>query len=629
MIFDPARLSYRQAARVLLPGARPDHPQPPGQRRRHELPLGDLLHQRRAEASRRGHDRRRERLGPVAGPGRHRAGAGRARSGRPSPSTRTICSGSRNGYTCHFVRPRWKLPVREAASCRSAPQPWRQSDGRARAAERRPGQGHRGARGAAPGARQRDRRCRARAAARPAAGQPSQRAAAAAPGVGAVPRRGRLDRAQPDHRSRGPARHHGFGAAVVQRPGGGARRQGPAVRRRQPACRLRRRNGARRRRRACRARRPRPARRSPAAGRADRAHPWPGRLPGAGRHPHRPCPARRRRRRRRHDPRLHRQHRRPARADGAAGKPAHQPGDMAPCARRVRLRGAAAAAGQGAGRAAAHLARAARQAARLSRRHPRHRRRRDAAGRARRRAGAAGRCVRGDPAHAQPSLRDPARRGGAGQEPPDPGAAAAPRGLFAAVLAAARPGAAQRHPAALRTAARRARLAAADRRWRQRRGRAPPSRRRAGAVPRRARRAAGRAARPARGHGLLGQPAHRRGPQGAAPAARSRIRCVRALRAGPVQRGGLAGRGDAARRPAVGRRCLARLAGAADGNDAAADAAGDGRAAGAARTPACLGREHVDPMRSQHWPHSAPSSARRSPAPCCSACPRPRRPCAR
>ena len=131
---------------------------------------------------------------------------------------------------------------------------------------------------------------------------------------------------------------------------------------------------------------------------------------------------------------------------------------------------------------------------------------------------------------------DPARRGGAGQEPADPGAAAASRGLFAAVLAAARPGPAERHAAAVRTAARRARLAAADRRRRQRRGGAPPSRRRAGAVSRRARRAAGRAARPARGHGLLGQPAPRRRAQGAAPAARPRPRRVRALRAGPVRR---------------------------------------------------------------------------------------------
>ena len=63
---------------------------------------------------RRGHDRRRRRLGPVAGQGGHRGRAGRARSGRPSPSTRTTSMRYPAGYTCHFVRPNWKLPRREA-----------------------------------------------------------------------------------------------------------------------------------------------------------------------------------------------------------------------------------------------------------------------------------------------------------------------------------------------------------------------------------------------------------------------------------------------------------------------------------------------------------------------------------
>ena len=38
-------------ARVLLPDPRPDDDEPPGQRRRHELPLGDLLPRRRAAAA--------------------------------------------------------------------------------------------------------------------------------------------------------------------------------------------------------------------------------------------------------------------------------------------------------------------------------------------------------------------------------------------------------------------------------------------------------------------------------------------------------------------------------------------------------------------------------------------------
>ena len=79
-------------ARVLLPDPRPDDAQPPGQRRRHELPLGDLLRRRRAAPCRRGHDRRRRSLRALAGQGRHRGHARPGRSGRPNPSTRTISS---------------------------------------------------------------------------------------------------------------------------------------------------------------------------------------------------------------------------------------------------------------------------------------------------------------------------------------------------------------------------------------------------------------------------------------------------------------------------------------------------------------------------------------------------------
>ena len=46
---------------------------------------------------RRGHDRRRRGLRPLAGQGRDRGGARRARSGRPSRSTRTTSSGTRTG----------------------------------------------------------------------------------------------------------------------------------------------------------------------------------------------------------------------------------------------------------------------------------------------------------------------------------------------------------------------------------------------------------------------------------------------------------------------------------------------------------------------------------------------------
>ena len=80
-------------AGVLLPDPRPDHAQPPGQRRRRQLPLGDLLHQRGAEGGRRGHHRRRRCLRPVARQGRDRSSPRPAISGRPSRSTRIIWSG--------------------------------------------------------------------------------------------------------------------------------------------------------------------------------------------------------------------------------------------------------------------------------------------------------------------------------------------------------------------------------------------------------------------------------------------------------------------------------------------------------------------------------------------------------
>ena len=99
-------------AGVLLPDPRSDHEGPPGQRRRHQLPVGDLLRRRRAEARRAGHHRRRRRVRAVAGQGGHRGDARRSTSGRPSRSTRTTWSATRTG-TPATSRGR-------AGSCRSA-----------------------------------------------------------------------------------------------------------------------------------------------------------------------------------------------------------------------------------------------------------------------------------------------------------------------------------------------------------------------------------------------------------------------------------------------------------------------------------------------------------------------------
>ena len=65
---------------------------PPGQVHRLGLPLRDLLYDRRAAPGRRGHDRRRRCLRPLARQGRHRDQRGRAPSGRPRPKTRTTSS---------------------------------------------------------------------------------------------------------------------------------------------------------------------------------------------------------------------------------------------------------------------------------------------------------------------------------------------------------------------------------------------------------------------------------------------------------------------------------------------------------------------------------------------------------
>ena len=48
VVFDPAKTSYDELLQALLGGPRPDPGHAPGQRRRHAVPLGDLLHLRRA-----------------------------------------------------------------------------------------------------------------------------------------------------------------------------------------------------------------------------------------------------------------------------------------------------------------------------------------------------------------------------------------------------------------------------------------------------------------------------------------------------------------------------------------------------------------------------------------------------
>ena len=116
IIFDPTMTSLPGPPRVLLPDPRPDDAEPPGQRHRHELPLGDLLPRRRAAPGRRGHHRRRRGLRALA----------RARSSprwppagpfwEAEPEHQDYLEHYPNGYTCHFPRPGWVLPRRNAVA---------------------------------------------------------------------------------------------------------------------------------------------------------------------------------------------------------------------------------------------------------------------------------------------------------------------------------------------------------------------------------------------------------------------------------------------------------------------------------------------------------------------------------
>ena len=78
IIFDPARISYRQILEFFFQIHDPSTRNRQGNDVGRELSLGDLLHQRRAAAHRRGHDRRCRRVRAVARQGRDR---GRARRG--------------------------------------------------------------------------------------------------------------------------------------------------------------------------------------------------------------------------------------------------------------------------------------------------------------------------------------------------------------------------------------------------------------------------------------------------------------------------------------------------------------------------------------------------------------------
>ena len=95
----PGRAAARRAPAHVLGGARPHAGHAPGQRRRHAVPVGDLLHDARA-----GRDRPRvarratRRLSPRTTAGRSRPRSPRpARSTRPRSTTSSTCRRTRTG----------------------------------------------------------------------------------------------------------------------------------------------------------------------------------------------------------------------------------------------------------------------------------------------------------------------------------------------------------------------------------------------------------------------------------------------------------------------------------------------------------------------------------------------------
>ncbi len=232
------------------------------------------------------------------------------------------------------------------------------------------------------------------------------------------------------------------------------------------------------------------------------------RLQRARRRAHRARAARRRRRCRRQHPRRHGQRRRAHGAERAAGAAAHQPRQLAPCARAVRVRGTARHQRQGRRTADAQLPGRACRAAHPARRPARRRRRGHAHGRPRGRTAAAARRPAARRRRTRRARDHRRRRGRPGQEPAAGRVRAQhrPPGL----LAAARPRAPAQCAAALRPAARHAVPPAADRRRRRPCRRARQAGPGAGAAVRRRRRSADAPAGPVDRPGLHGQPACRR-----------------------------------------------------------------------------------------------------------------------
>ena len=114
--FDPSVTSYREILEFFFQIHDPTTKNRQGNDVGAELPLGDLLRRRRAEAGGRGHHRRRRGLRALARQGRDRGRRRRGRSGRRSPSTRTTWSTTPTGTRA--------TSLGRAGSCPGAATPW-------------------------------------------------------------------------------------------------------------------------------------------------------------------------------------------------------------------------------------------------------------------------------------------------------------------------------------------------------------------------------------------------------------------------------------------------------------------------------------------------------------------------
>ena len=112
IVFDPEQISVSRPARVLLPDPRSDDAEPPGQRRRYELPLGDLLHSTTSSGAI-AEDTIADVEASGLWPGKVVTEATPAGPfWEAEPEHQDYLQRYPYGYTCHFPRPNWKLPRR-------------------------------------------------------------------------------------------------------------------------------------------------------------------------------------------------------------------------------------------------------------------------------------------------------------------------------------------------------------------------------------------------------------------------------------------------------------------------------------------------------------------------------------